>query len=245
MKTLFFCFVAACLLMGCDSGNNPEEPQPQLTSLRFYRGQDSRIVPIIQTAAGVQAYSNLTTRSWFWQSPDSFSFPAFSLINYFVCLADSGINGSMLDSVFVQPDESSQRLRLETHLTGPDGNFYRFWVDQDGKARNIGTTAEVCWIDFFYQGLDSVSHTGSLTNWSQRASWWPSSTPADLLVLLMRGQVYLPFDSRWYAVSRTRPFPDGVAIDTVSISSQMIWPPDSTGRQIPVVHLLRGGHFQH
>jgi hypothetical protein len=244
MRTLFFCLLAAVFLAGCSSSTQPEEAIPGQIRLKFFHEQNGRIMPMVQSDPGWEIYSNFASRVWFWERPDSFSFSGFSLINYYVCLAEAGANGQMLDSLFIQTDQSDQMQMLRTHLTGPDGNFFRFWVDQDGTVKNPGSTTEVYWIDFFYVGLSGVSHKGTLTNWSQRTSWWPASAPADILVLLMNGQEELPFDSRWYVVSRTKPYPDGTAIDTVFITQSMLWPPDSTVRRFPMVRLLSGGHFQ-
>lgn len=191
-----------------------------------------------------EIYANFTTPWYTWMWLDEDGYWVYALNWNFAAVADTGLAGVMVESLYVAVGDTSNLHLLAGLKTELNGNYYKFRVFPDYTLENYSSSHNTYWVKFFHGESDQGDrYQGSPTNWSERSSersWWPVEAETNVIFQVYEnGQGYI-VDTLLYAVSYDAPYPDGSPIDTCNVEDLL----EYGGDWFPVAYLNDDGTWE-
>lgn len=245
MKYLYVSILALALLLAFGCTKNPptgpnEEEQPLTGSLSFYyRTPDGSIQSLDESE--YELYSSFTDPDFVWQELDTAGYQVMAYRWLLLCVADTGLNGEFIDSLYIAiGDPSNLRLLTGRISDGFNGNYYKFRIHPDLYLENE-PAASHNYLLKAYHGSSSLDdyYSGSFTNWSERSVPWPvSGNTNHIFHVYENGEDQV--DSLVYAVSYTLA---GVPIDTIRVEMMVEFPEGSHHWHF-TIYVREDGHLE-
>ena len=227
---VFCLLLMAGLLGGCGErfpAQPPAGPAPGNDDMAFGLYQQKNGIMRKLTDADEDPYELYAsfTNPWFtWQSIDPEGYWVYVLNWHYCAVADTGLSGVMLDSLYIAVGDTIN-LHLLTGLKSElNGNYYQFKVLPDLTVENYSSANNTYWVSCFHgESVEGDLYQGSLTNWSERLSsqsWWPVRGESEIIfeVFDFELQSWDP-DTLLYVVSYDGPYPNGSPIDTLNVEN--------------------------